>query len=525
MAFEPDVICRAIFEATQKLGSPDAFLAREITDSVLPFIGPQLSDDIPTTDALADIISKTIRELGHPILARRFAEIAALERPSTSRGNDKTLPVLGKLAAGQATRFMAKDALCQISLTEVFPPEIVAAHSEGVLILPRLDLPLEFAGAAIGLSASSGGAQPSIVELLLSAREYAGGYVAIDGPEFALANRDGDPEALASEFAREIRIGTAATGLAVIVNLNQTSPPATGFHLAEGPLFAHLLRTADDDRRRRIANALLNALSDVSSSDHIRVAWHVGDGPLRSSTELSPILRRAGGGKAIDLVIDRSPKNVILGEGLTRAEPALLLVVGIDLRRAAAIDGEHLGADRFIVRLKSLARLARSAGHAKLTFLRRYGRAAVREGFRLERSVLLVVPVGLQGTVSAIRDADPFISRRIRDQLQDSLVREPPHHLTAKLGTFPRFAGFACESEPSIAIGASLGESIRHAETISIQLTDNAWEDSEAIIKLIEMVRQHGQACRIRFDRAFTPAPFANSFWPEQPSIGDNRDN
>jgi predicted DCC family thiol-disulfide oxidoreductase YuxK len=97
--------------------------------------------------------------------------------------------------------------------------------------------------------------------------------------------------------------------------------------------------------------------------------------------------------------------------------------------------------------------------------------------------------------------------------------------LTAKLGTFPRFAGFACESEPSIAIGASLGESIRHAETISIQLTDNAWEDSEAIIKLIEMVRQHGQACRIRFDRAFTPAPFANSFWPEQPSIGDNRDN
>src|SRR5205823_7720202 len=70
--FEGDKICRAVFAATEELGRPDAFLARELTDSVLHFLANDLDADTATTAQIADTVVKVVRELGHPALAQAF---------------------------------------------------------------------------------------------------------------------------------------------------------------------------------------------------------------------------------------------------------------------------------------------------------------------------------------------------------------------------------------------------------------------------------------------------------------------
>ena len=61
--FEGDKICRAVFAATEELGRPDAFLARELTDGVLYFLAEETAGAIPTTAQIAELIGKVVREL------------------------------------------------------------------------------------------------------------------------------------------------------------------------------------------------------------------------------------------------------------------------------------------------------------------------------------------------------------------------------------------------------------------------------------------------------------------------------
>src|SRR5947209_9563959 len=71
--FEADKISRALFAATESLGRPDAFLARELTDGILHFLVAD-ADGVPTTDQVAETVAKVIRELGHPALAQAFTD-------------------------------------------------------------------------------------------------------------------------------------------------------------------------------------------------------------------------------------------------------------------------------------------------------------------------------------------------------------------------------------------------------------------------------------------------------------------
>src|SRR5438128_3168197 len=88
--FEPDKISRALFAASETLGQPDPFLARELTDGVLHFLAAETDGDRLPTSAIAELIIKVVRELGQPALARAFADaataksaqdLAALPRP------------------------------------------------------------------------------------------------------------------------------------------------------------------------------------------------------------------------------------------------------------------------------------------------------------------------------------------------------------------------------------------------------------------------------------------------------------
>ena len=73
-AFEADKISQSLYAATQDIGQPSAFLARELTDGVLHFLAAEVDVDVPTTAQIAEIVAKVVRELGQPSLAQGFLE-------------------------------------------------------------------------------------------------------------------------------------------------------------------------------------------------------------------------------------------------------------------------------------------------------------------------------------------------------------------------------------------------------------------------------------------------------------------
>src|SRR5205807_4245513 len=72
--FEADKISQALFAASETAGRPDAFMARELTDSILHFLAAETGGAIPKTEQIADLVIKVVRELGQPALAKVFAE-------------------------------------------------------------------------------------------------------------------------------------------------------------------------------------------------------------------------------------------------------------------------------------------------------------------------------------------------------------------------------------------------------------------------------------------------------------------
>ncbi|MGH9811468.1 MAG: ATP cone domain-containing protein, partial [Terriglobia bacterium] len=80
--FEADKISQALFAASETLGRPDAFLARELTDGVLHFLAVEKEDDTLTTAQIVEIVGKTVRELGQPALAEAFAADPRAAQPT-----------------------------------------------------------------------------------------------------------------------------------------------------------------------------------------------------------------------------------------------------------------------------------------------------------------------------------------------------------------------------------------------------------------------------------------------------------
>src|SRR4051794_40922942 len=71
--FDADRIAQALFAAGEALGTPNAFLARELTDAVLHFLRQDAGQSIPTAAYVAEQVAKVVRELGQPALAQAFA--------------------------------------------------------------------------------------------------------------------------------------------------------------------------------------------------------------------------------------------------------------------------------------------------------------------------------------------------------------------------------------------------------------------------------------------------------------------
>jgi hypothetical protein len=448
--FDADKISRALFAAGEALGHPDAFLARELADGVVHFLAAESEGVTPTTEQIAELVIKVVRELGQPALAETFARFGQ-ERPrvdwhaSTARPTSPAAPaeVVLRFTPGTPLSVVLPSCLRDYSLQSVFTRDLVAAQAAGLLTLTGLEFPAELAGCVLRPPLARGaGLIPALEEL----RRFVGGFVVLDGPEYLL---DADAPIAIPNFARDLAVGLRLTGLRGVVNLNSAAPPSWAGDLASGPLFAGQQRSPHAEQLRQRTDALAKELLQPSHSIAcaLRIDWHLSERDFGSEPSLCQRVERLASlaleGAPVTFVFDRPRRPVPLAEGVDRDHPAMLLMVGLHLPRLAEQPGIDGDPHKLLPKLGSLARLALSAGVQKREYLRRLERnrpeppsdqPALTSGFLLDRARLAVAPVGLDSMVrsffhkglSAGGTALDF-GRQIVQRLRDVLRQDGRH--------------------------------------------------------------------------------------------------
>lgn len=427
--FEADKISRALFAATESLGRPDAFLARELTDGVLHFLAAETDGTTPTTAQVRELVIKVVRELGQPALAEAFARHT---RPPVAPRMVEEQPAATETVAVPLVdppSAFAQSCLRAYTLRRVFARDLVSAQGDGLLTLTGLETPLELAGCVLGPT------DAGPLEAVVQARIFAGSLVVVDGPEHVLARISRGDTAVA-EYVRELALGLRATGLSGVVNLNCAVPPPWAGELAEGPLFAAQRQAPASAHLARLADALLDALRETGlPSGRLRIDWHLAERDFLPGAEarLLRVARLALEGGAMAFVFDRLRRAVLLAEGIDRTHPAVLLTVGLHLPQLADQPGVSGDPARFLQKLGSLARLALSAAVQKREFLRRHSedRPDMTRGFLLSRARLVAAPVGLESVARAFtgrglcagKPAVDF-ARQVVQQLRDVLRQD-----------------------------------------------------------------------------------------------------
>lgn len=434
--FEPERIMRSLFAATERLGVPNAFLAQELAEGVLHFLSANSLGPAISVEQLADEIAKVVRELAHPEIAHAFEnrqprqEIvrASAPWPAWFDPMDSSVEMVRAAAAGPLEEF---------SLNHVYPPDLVSAHKEGLIRLTDLMTPMELAGVANEIPPRD------ILNAVSTGRQRAGGFLAIDGPEYDLAAEDGGSSEVAEKFAIELFRVSVICGIRPILNLNVPTPPRSAE--GSGPLFDG--RTPyDPSRRRQIASQL----AERASGYGLTVWWHLAADSL-DAVQLHQIISLAQEGQIIEFVIDRPGQPVNLGPGLDRQTPAMLLVVGVNLARLVEImGGPPVDPAVFLAKVASLARFAKTAGHAKQDFLRKYGRPGMRDGFLLERARLVLVPLGLAVAARATDRPPSEFAREIVKNLRFAAENDRPRQLPIRIDAALNLPGWDPVGEPGM---------------------------------------------------------------------------
>jgi hypothetical protein len=405
--FDADKISRALFAASESLKRPDAFLARELTDGVVHFLTEEADGATPTTIQIADLVGKVVRELGQPALAAMFSEYGARRdrgKPSPADLSANKEVVL-RFAAGAPLEKVLAACVHSYTLQTVFARDLAAAQGDGLLTLTGLESPYELLGCVLGPPIASV-TEDGVLAAVEKARGFAGGLLALDGPEHLLAHSVKAAKDEVREFAQELALGLRLTGMRAVVNLNCAAPPSWAGDLAEGPLFAGQIVSPAPEQLASLADGLAREfLSPPAFGGRVRIDWHLCERDFTPETalRLTTMAEFALNGAALRFVFDRARRPVSLAEGVDRQHPAVLLTVGVHLPRLAEQPGVDGDATRFLKKLGSLARLALSAAVQKREFLRRQegGRPPVTSGFLLDRARLVVAPVGLDAVVTA----------------------------------------------------------------------------------------------------------------------------
>jgi hypothetical protein len=539
--FDADKLSRSLFAATESLGQPDPFLARELADSVLHFLAEDTAGTVPTTAQIAEIAVKVVRELGQPSLSRAYEErqsskkIKPAESPATVLPSSAAMgPAFSQIAAWieqdanpvAVSRRIAASCLREFGLTGVYSRDIVTAHYQGIIQLHALEMPLELGGLLVPGDFADAN---NMLERLDDVRQIAGGFVAIAGPEYHLiggANQRGVSSHI-DEFIRTLRLGLQLTGLRAIVNLNSSTAPSSAEWVGDGPLFAPHRAQLDRNTVDARADALCERLAEAPAPPW-RIDWHLAardffpDTRVRSLKIARLVLR----GAPIALVMDRPYKPLHLAEGLNQKTPALLSAVSLNLPRLVGQLGSPIAPDALMQKLRSLARLAMSAGTQKRDFLRRYAaqRPNLTGGFLLERARLQITTRGLDDVADAFYRAGvvplselPSLRRRILDALMSAIRAETDSRLldacveelgenmdgsdngTSAInwrpGALPREQLEAAGERHALCDGGTVRLSISEAEGAT----------ADGLVDLLEFAWKETAVVRLRIER--TPRP------------------
>jgi len=446
--FDADKISRALFAASEELGRPDAFLARELADGVVHFLTLESEGETPTTEQIAEVVIKVVRELGQPALAEAFARFGRERvRPRAKSPTAEAAPpteIVLRFARGTPLSTILPSCIREYTLQTVFTRDLAAAQSAGLLTLTGLETPNQLAGCVLGPPLD---AEEGLLVALEKLRRFVGRFVVLDGLEHLLVAQGWSS---VSACVRDLVLGLRLTGLQGIVNLNSAAPPSWAGELAEGPLFAAQQRKPHAEQLSELADELakelLRSMSSVSFAGAVRIDWHLSEHDFTEGTarreRVRQLARLALEGAPLAFVFDRPRRATALAEGIDRRHPAVLMTVGLhlpQLARQPGIDGDPA---KFLSKLGSLARLALSAGVQKREYLRRLERSRPKEvepetsatlssGFLLDRARLLVAPVGLDYLVHSFANkglsaggAALDFARQIVQRLRDVLGQD-----------------------------------------------------------------------------------------------------
>lgn len=422
--FETDSIAQALFAAAEKLGRADAFLAHELTGSVLHFLAEEMAGTIPTTVQIREVAAKVVRELGHPALARMFLAESAGRTNRTAAEAERTEGRLSfSLRAAPAA--VVQNCLRSYSLQTLCSRDLVAAQEDGLITMYGLHHPLHFSGCVVspGELGNTDSGLSWLLPAILQAREVAGQFVSIDGPEYPLNGAAGSQPQTAA-LTRELELALKTTGLRAVLQLNCATPPVWAADGAQGPLFVHLQQSLPGAERAARAEILLEqCLSAESLHRQVWVEWHLDDKDFQSAGEhqrparLCRLARWALECPRLAFTFDRSKRPITLGPGLDRRAGTLLLAVGLHLPRLTTLPGVAHNPEIFLQKMSSLVRLAISAACQKRAFLRDRARSAagellpVNRQFLLTRARILVFPLGLEEAVRCLMAWGPAGSK------------------------------------------------------------------------------------------------------------------
>ena len=500
--FEPEVICQDLFLASESLGESNSFLARELTEGVLFFMGSECNGE-PTTQEMSELVVKVVRELGHPQLAERFLELRTRPEklPRKEVSSSSPAPSRFREAVGQKIshfdlqRLSAREALRQFSEGSVYPRDLLSAASEGLLHLTDLENPLELSGWIFCPTR-----EKTLLEMVLDAREVAGQFLAVENLE------ELTEKCPSSILVREFLLGLKLSQFHAYVNLNRHIQ--TPLERRESGLFQEeelsWLEQVSESRSREMLQPLLN-------QPGITVYYHLRPTPEEPGKErdLAECLLKS---RNIEVVFDRRRRQALLAPGIDLRHSALLSCVGIHLGKLAEQLGGGEDIDLFLKKLGSLARFAKSVGHIRRKALRKYARPETLSGFLLERARLLIYPIDLEPTARKILGVGATSpSRTIEFQvkllktIQEALAEDRPGLLETVLDVPPEMI---CPSEPMSSEPLTVQQQIRFGSQLQqamggglLTLTPEAGEEwtVESILNALERCRQ-SEVLRVRFD-------------------------
>jgi hypothetical protein len=459
--FDPDRISQALFAATEELGRPNAFLARELADAVLHFIAQEADGEPIPVERVADLVGDVVRGLDQPALAR------AVEERRQRRRRDPAQPAAADregaftFSAADAPDAVARAALRAYSLRAIFSRDLAAARQDGLLVLAGLETPAVL-GSCLVDGATACRDVLGLWQALHQGRGRAGQGLVIDGPEWAGAAAGWEA------LCRAVGAAGGLAGRAVVVNANAAEPPAWAQQVGHGPLFPHAQDTAGPSRIDAV-RTLVDVGFPPAAEGAVRLDWHLRADDFSAGPALELLTLVAGralDGAAVAFVLDRPRRPPALAEGMDRRHAGVLMEVGLDLPAFLGWADVAGDAQRFLEKLPSLARMAVSVGAQRRRFLRtREAEAGLARGFLLDRARLVVTPLGLDDAVRMITGAGAAASPAALD-----IARQIVRLLTVSIGQAGQLAHLdACLDSPGPGLRQVVAEAgqDRQAEGLS----------------------------------------------------------